>query len=140
MVRHQLTFVREDGMSISGIGSATGPAMNRMASDGDSASIEAKETGAVKMAEQQNGGVAPKAAPAPAAKPASNTSDLARLRLYASRHMSAGQIATQLGKSVATVIQEAAAAGINLNSGSSGNSSAAKTANPAIGSNINTTA
>ena len=134
-------------MSISAIGSATSVPVNNIASDGDSAAVEAKESKATKLAEQQNGGVAPKAAPAPAGKSSSSSNDLARLRMLASQHMSALQISHRLGIPVADVMEEAAAAGINLNAGSTGNSSAStdaatKSANPATGkgTNIDTTA
>lgn len=123
-------------MNISAIGSATSVPVNNIASDGDSASVEAKESKAAKLAEQQNGGVAPKAAPPSAGKSSSSSNDLTRLRMLASQHMSVSQIATRLGKSVSTVIQEAAAAGINLNAPSSRTA----TGNSAIGNNVNATA
>ncbi len=47
-------------MSISAIGSATSVPVNNIASDGDSAAAEAKESNATKLAEQQNGDAAPK--------------------------------------------------------------------------------
>ena len=127
-------------MSISAIGSATSVPVNNIASDGDSAAVEAKESKATKLAEQQNGGVAPKAAPASAGKSSSSSNDLARLRMLASQHMSASQIATQLGKSVSAVMQEAAAAGINLSAGSTSTSSTSTTGKPATGNNVNKTA
>ncbi|MGA7493263.1 MAG: hypothetical protein WB930_08545 [Syntrophobacteraceae bacterium] len=123
-------------MSISAIGSATSVPVNNIASDGDSAAVEAKESTATKLAEQQNGGVAPKAAQASTGKSSSSSNDLARLRMLASQHMSASQIATQLGKSVSAVMQEAAAAGINLSAGSTSTA----TVNPATGNNVNKTA
>ena len=127
-------------MSISGIGSATGVSLNSIASDGDSAAVEAAESRAAKLAEQQNGGIAPKAAPASKGKASSSTNDLVRLRMYVSERMPVSQIAQRLGKSVSAVMQEAAAAGINLNAGSTGNSSTVTTGNPAVGNNVNTTA
>jgi hypothetical protein len=127
-------------MSISAIGSATSVPVNPIAPDGDSAAVEAKESNATKLAEQQNGGVAPKAAPASAGKSSSSSNDLARLRMLASQHMSASQIATQLGKSVSAVMQEAAAAGINLSAGSTSTSSTSTTGKPATGNNVNKTA
>jgi len=127
-------------MSISAIGSATSVPVNNIASDGDSAAVEAKESKATKLAEQQNGGVAPKAAPASAGKSSSSSNDLARLRMLASQHMSASQIATQLGKSVSAVMQEAAAAGISLSAGSTSTSSTSTTGKPATGNNVNKTA
>jgi hypothetical protein len=125
--------------------------VNHNASDGDSAAVEAKESTATKLAEQQNGGVAPKAAPASTGKSSAKSNDVARLRMLASQHMSASQIAAQLGKSVSAVMQEAAAAGINLSAGSSsagststGSTSTGSTStasgNPAVGKNVNTTA
>ncbi len=127
-------------MSISTIGSATSVPVNNIASDGDSAAVEAKEPKAVKLAEQQNGGVAPKAAPASTGKSSSSNNDVARIRMLAGQHMSASQIATQLGKSVSTVVQEAAAAGINLSAGSAPTSSTSTTGKPATGNNVNKTA
>jgi len=138
-------------MSTSAISSVTSVPVNPVASDGDSAAAEAKESKATKLAEQQNGGVAPKAAPALTGKTSSKSNDLARLRMLASQHMSAAQIASQLGKSVSAVMQEAAAAGISLSAGSSGSSSTSASStssgststasrNPAIGKNVNTTA
>jgi hypothetical protein len=123
-------------MTISAISSATSVPVSTIAPDGDSAAAEAKESTAAKLAEQQNGGVAPKAAPASAGKSSSSSNDVARLRRLANQHMSASQIATQLGKSVSAVVQEAAAAGINLSSGSTGTA----TGNPAVGNNVNATA
>ena len=125
-------------MSISAIGSATSVPANNIASDGDSAAVEAKESKATKLAEQQNGGVAPKAAPASTGKSSSSSNDVARIRMLAGQHMSASQIATQLGKSVSTVMQEAAAAGINLSAGSPPLGTTIE--NPAIGNNVNTKA
>jgi hypothetical protein len=110
--------------------------VNNIASDGDSAAVEAKESKATKLAEQQNGGSAPKAASATAGKSSSKSNDLARLRTYANQHMSASEIAQRLGKSISAVIQEAAAAGINLNTPSSSTT----TGNPAIGNHVNTKA
>lgn len=139
-------------MSTSAISSVTIVPVNRTASDGDSAAVEAQESKATKLAEQQNGGVAPKAAPASAGKSSSKSSnDLARLRMLASQHMSAAQIASQLGKSVSAVMQEAAAAGISLSAGassaSSSNASSAGTGssskasgNPTVGKHVDTTA
>jgi hypothetical protein len=127
-------------MSISAIGSATSVPVNHIASDGDSAAVETKESKATKLAEQQNGGVAPKAAPASTGKSSPSSNDVARLRALASQHMSASQIASQLGKSVSAVIQEAAAAGINLSAGSTSTSSTSTTGKPATGNNVNKTA
>ena len=111
-------------MSISPISSVTTtPVPAKPASDGDSAAVEAAESNATKSAELANGGSAPKAAPASAGKSSSSSNDLARIRMLASQHMSASQIATQLGKSVSAVMQEAAAAGINLSAGSTSGSS-----------------
>ena len=125
-------------MGISAIGSATNVPVNTVASDGDSAAVEAKESKAVKLTEQQNGGIMPKAASASASagKKLSNTSDLVKLKMYANQHMSVSQIARRLGKSVSAVMQEAAVAGINLNTPSSSTA----IGNPAIGNNVNTTA
>ncbi len=123
-------------MSISAIGSATSVPVNNIASDGDTASVEAKESKAAKLAEQQNGGVTSKAASATAGKSSSRSNGLVKLKMYASQHMSVNQIAQRLGKSVSAVMQEAAAAGINLNT----SSSSTAIANPAMGNNVNTTA
>jgi glutamine synthetase type III len=87
------------------------------------------------LTEQQNGGTAAKTA-----QSTSQTNDLAKLKMYASQHMSASQIAQRLGKSVSAVMQEAAAAGITLDTGSTGSSSSAAKGNPAVGNNVNTTA
>ena len=125
-------------MSITPVGPAASASTYRApAADGDSAAVEAAESSATKAAEQANGGVAPKATPASTGKSSSGSNDLARLRMLASQHMSASQIAQRLGKSVSAVIQEAAATGINLNAGSTSDSSASTTANPAIGNNVN---
>ncbi len=123
-------------MGISAIGSATSVPVNNIASDGDSAAVEAKESKAIKLAEQQNGRIAPKAASATAGKSSSSSNDLVKLRMYVSQHMSVNQIAQRLGKSVSAVMQEAAAAGINLNTPSSSTA----IGNPAVGNNVNTTA
>src|SRR5271157_2058917 len=118
-------------MKISGISSSTSGYAKNIAPDGDSATAEANESKATKLAEQQNGQVAPQA-PSTGKQPA-KSNDLARLRMFANQHLSAGQIAQRLGKSVSNVMQEAAAAGISLSSGSSsGNSSYAKTGGTAI--------
>ena len=53
----------------------------------------------------------PKRLRQPGNKTSSSTKNLAKLKMLASQHMSAGQIAEQLGISVSTVMQEAAAAG-----------------------------
>ncbi|MGA2026018.1 MAG: hypothetical protein ABSH17_02985 [Syntrophobacteraceae bacterium] len=130
-------------MSISSISSVTTtPVSTQPASDGDSPAVEAAESNATKAAEQANGGSAPKTAPASAGKSSSSSNDLARLRMLASQHMSASQIAQRLGKSVSAVIQEAAAAGINLSAASTSASStstdaATKSANAAIGKGTN---
>ena len=123
-------------MGISAIGSATSVPVSKLASDGDSAAVEARESRTTKLAEQQNGGIAPKAASASGGKKSSNTNDLVKLRMYANQHMSASQIAQRLGKSVPAVMQEAAAAGINLNTPSPSTA----VMNPAIGNNVNRTA
>jgi hypothetical protein len=123
-------------MSISGIGSTTSVPVQKTAPDGDSPVIEAKESTAAKLAEQRNGGTAPKAAPSSVGKTSSNNNDLVKLKMYMSEHMSISQIAQRLGKSVSAVMQEAAAAGINLNTATS----SATTGNPAIGNNVNKTA
>jgi hypothetical protein len=126
-------------MSIAAVSSATtNPvSLTKTASDGDSPAVEAAESKKTKAAELANGGTAPKAAPSAAGKSSSSTQNLARIKMLASQHMSASQIAGQLGISVSTVQQEAAAAGINLNAGQTSDSSPAATGNPAIGNNIN---
>ena len=135
-------------MSISSIRSVkTTPASAKLVPDGRSPAVEASESKATKAAKQANGSIAPKAVPASAGKSSSRTNDLAKLMMLAGQHMSALQIAHRLGKSVSEVMEEAAAAGISLNAGSTGNSSAStdaatKSANPATGkgTNIDTTA
>jgi hypothetical protein len=135
-------------MSISSIRSVkTTPAPAKLVPDGRSPAVEASESKATKAAKQANGGIAPKAARASAGKSSSSTNDLAKLMMLASQHMSALQISHRLGIPVAAVMEEAAAAGINLNAGSTGNSSAStdastKSANTATGkgTNIDTTA
>jgi hypothetical protein len=47
-------------MNISGIGSSTASPMQKTAADGDSPAVEAAESQATKVAEQQHGGSAPK--------------------------------------------------------------------------------
>jgi len=123
-------------MSISAVGSATSVPVNNTASTGGSAADEATESTATKLAEQRNGGNASKAASATAGKSSSKSNDLAQLKMYANQHLSAGEIAQRLGKSVSTVIQEAAAAGVNLNTASSSTA----TVNSATGNNVNKTA
>jgi hypothetical protein len=123
-------------MSISGIRSTTSVPVQTTASDGDSAAVEAKESRATKLAEQQSGGAAPQKAPTSGAKLSSNTNDLVKLKMYASEHMSVSEIAQRLGKSVSAVAQEAAAAGINLNTASSGTT----TRNSATGNKVDTMA
>ena len=121
-------------MSISGIGSATG--------------VQVDPT---QMAEQQNGGNAPKAAstaPANSTDSAltggqssqtgqSSQSTTTQIQTYANQGLTAAQIAQMLGMSVLTVEQDAQAAGISL---SNGNSTPAQSGNPSVGNNINTTA
>lgn len=121
-------------MGISGIGSAVSAQVNQTASDGDSATAAASGSGATKLAETQNGGTA---AGKTAAQSSSNSSDLAKLKRLANQNMSATAIAQQLGKSVSTIVQEAAAAGIKINSG---NSSSTAGANPDVGQNVDTMA
>ena len=70
--------------------------------------LKQTESRAAKLAEQQNGGIAPKAAPASKGKASSSTNDLVRLRMYVSERMPVSQIAQRLGKSVSAVMQEAA--------------------------------
>ncbi len=123
-------------MSISGIRSTTSVPVQTTAPDGDSAAVEAKESRATKLAEQQGGGAAPQKAPTSGAKLSSNTNDLVKLKMYASEHMSVSEIAQRLGKSVSAVAQEAAAAGINLNTASSN----ATTRNSATGNKVDTMA
>lgn len=127
-------------MSISTVGSATNSLVNHVASDGDSAAAEAAESKATKQAEKMNGGVAPKATAVPAStsNTTSSTNDLSKLRMLANKHMSASAIAMQLGKSVSAVMQEAAAAGINLNSESSSDTTYKQAVG--IGTNVDTQA
>jgi hypothetical protein len=135
-------------MNISSIRSVkTAPASAKPAPDWRNPAVEASESKATKAAKQANGSIAPKAVPASAGKSSSRTNDLAKLMMLASQHMTALQISHRLGIPVADVMEEAAAAGINLNAGSTGNSSAStdaatKSANPATGkgTNIDTTA
>ncbi len=121
-------------MSISAIGSTTKVPVDQTSSGGVSAAVEAS------VSRKQNGGSAPNTITAPAStgKSSSSNSDLARLKMLANEHMTASAIAQQLGKSVSAVMQEAAAAGIKLSAGSTGNSPAASTGNPAKGNNVNT--
>ncbi len=69
----------------------------------------------------------------------SSTSDLAEIRRLANQHLSANQIAERLGKSVSTIIQEAVAAGINLNTSSTNGSSTSTTGNSATSNKVNVT-
>jgi len=132
-------------MSITPVGSASGASTyqaptaveQKTAPDGDSPAVESAESSATKSAEKANGSITPKAAPASTGKSSSSTNDLARLRVLASQHMSASQIAQQLGKSVSAVMQEAAAAGISLSAGSASTSSTSMTGNQATGNNVN---
>jgi hypothetical protein len=117
-------------MSVAGISSATNSYAQGVASDGDSGAVEAKESTATKLSEQQNGG---KATSVSTGQQSSSANNLAKLRTFANQHMPVSQIAQRLGISVSTVMQEASAAGINL---STGNSSRAN-ANPAVGNNVN---
>jgi len=135
-------------MSVTSVGSVSGAytyqanaaVPQKTAPDGDSAAVEAAESKTTKTAEQANGGVAPKVASASAANSSSTASNLAKLKLLASEHRSASQIAQQLGIPISTVRQEAAAAGINLNAGSTSNSPAPTTGNQATGNSSTTTA
>ncbi len=112
-------------MGISPISSVTsGPVSVQTSPDGDRPAVKAAGSKAAKVAEQANAGMAPKADTASAGKSSSSTNDLANLMMLASQHMSALQIAHQLGKSVSVVMEEAAAAGIHLSAGSAGDSSA----------------
>jgi len=77
-----------------------------------------------------SGGMPPKQA-------ASSSNDLAKLKMLVNEHMSISQIATRLGKSVSAIRQEAAMAGLTISAGSTSNSPAATTANPAVGNNVN---
>lgn len=66
----------------------------------------------------------------------SSASDSSKLKTLAAEGMSAGEIAQQLGMSVSKVMQEAAAAGINLDS----SSASSTTTDSSKGSNIDTVA
>ena len=103
-------------MSVSGIGSVTNSNMQGAASSGDSAATEAKESTTTKLSEQSNGG---KAGSTAGSSQSSSNANLTKIKTYANQHKSAAEIAQLLGISVSTVMQEASAAGVNLNSGSS---------------------
>ncbi|MDR3569231.1 MAG: hypothetical protein P4L43_14480 [Syntrophobacteraceae bacterium] len=120
-------------MSISGIASATSAYTQGTASDGDSAAVEAKESTATKLAEQSG-----KSGSTSGSSQSSSNDTLTKIKMYANQHMAPADIAQRLGLSVATVVQEASAAGVNLNSGSS--SAPPPSTNPAVGKNVDTTA
>lgn len=122
--------------SISGIGSATSTYVNKTASDGDSAAVEAKESAATKLSEKLNGGQSKSTS----ANQSSNSNNLSQLKMYASQHMTASQIAQKLGIPISTIVQEARTAGITLNNGSSSSNSTNTAANAAVGKNVDTTA
>lgn len=125
-------------MSISSINSTMAALVSTIAaSDGSNAAVEAAGSQKTDTPEQTNGGTAAAAAPASAGTSSSNASNMAKLRMLASRHLTASQIAAQLGISVSAVIQEAAAAGIHLSTGSSSGASGATAGNHAVGNNIN---
>jgi DNA-binding NarL/FixJ family response regulator len=127
-------------MSVTGVSSATSSsayqattsASQKPASDGDSPAVEAAESKKTKAAEQANGGTAPKAAPPTAKK--SSSSSLAKLKMLVAQHLSASQIAAQLGISVSTVMQQAAAAGLTIGSAST------PAGNPDVGNKVDVTA
>ena len=150
----QFTFhTKEMVMSIAPVGSVSGAstyrtpiaAKEKTAPDGDSATVRAAESDATKAAESTatkaaepaKVGNAPKAAPASAAKSSSNANNLTKLRLLASEHLPIGAIAKQLGITVSDVMEEAEAAGVNLNAGSNGSSATSTTRNPAVGNHVN---
>jgi hypothetical protein len=154
----QFTFhTKEMVMSIAPVGSVSGAstyltpiaAKQKTAPDGDGAvesdatkvaesnATEAAESNATEAAEPAKVGSAPKAAPASAAKSSSNADNLTKLRLLASEHLSIGEIAKQLGINVSDVMEEAEAAGVNLNAGSNGSSATSTTRNPAVGNHVN---
>ena len=121
-------------MSISAISSTTGNYMQGTASDGDSAAVEAKESAATKLSEQLNGG---KSSSTSGGTQSSSNNNLVKIKMYANQHMPAAEIAQRLGMSVATVVQEASAAGVNLNSA---NSPATTNTNAAVGNYVDTMA
>ncbi len=88
---------------------------------------------------QQNSTSSPPEASTLTASSASQSSQSTQneIKTYASEGMTAEQIAMELGIPVATVEQEAQAAGITL---SSGNAASSQSQNGAIGHIINTTA
>jgi len=130
-------------MSISSISSVkTTPASAKLAPDGDRPVVEAAKSKATRAAGQAKRGIAPKAARISAGKSSSSTNDLAKLRRFVSEQMSAYQIALRLGEPIIVVMEEATAAGINLNAGSTSTPStstdaAGKSANAAIGKGTN---
>ena len=125
-------------MSISGVGSATGSYMQGAAPDGDSAAVEAKESASTKASEQLNGG---KSGSKSGSSQAANSQVLNQIKAYANQHMPASEIAQRLGVSVSAVMQQASAAGINLNANTANPSasSASSAKNPDIGNNVDTT-
>ncbi len=130
-------------MSITAISSSTSAQTHQ--ADGDSPAVEAAESGKTKAAEQANGGSKPQTAPASAAYLSSNasssSSDTNKLRLLAAQHLPLATIAQRLGKSVSTILQEAAAAGICLNADSTINAAAVEnTDTEAVGNEIDLTA
>lgn len=84
-------------MGISGIGlgtnggSAADDYLKSISSGRSSAAEEAKVSTSTRLAEQQKGGMAPKAAPT--VGQSSNAGDITRIKAYANQHMSAAQIA-----------------------------------------------
>ncbi len=105
----------------------TQPVQQTTASNGNSAAAVSTQTQAT---------AAPKAAASSTGNASSSSNVVSQIRMYANEGMSASQIAQRLGQSVSTITQEASAAGVKINNGSSG-ASTANTGNPAVGGNIN---
>ncbi len=127
--------------AITSVGNAARlPVSQTVAPPGGASREEARESPAEKAREQQSPAQSAVTARSPqragggAAK--ASTSDQNRLRMLAGRHLTASQIAQQLGQSVSAVMSEAAAMGINLNAAASGASSAGNSGTPGIGANV----
>lgn len=123
-------------MTISGVDSATSSYTQGTAPGGDSAAVEAKESTTTKMSEQLNGG---KSGSTSGSSKATNNQVLNQIKMYANQHMPANEIAQRLGISVSEVMQQASAAGINLNANTA-NASASTVKNTDVGNNVDTMA
>ncbi len=108
----------------------------RTTSDGNAPGTEAAQSTATKIAQNANVGVSPKTITAQAVNRLSVANNLSKLKMLASQHLTAGQIAERLGISVSAVMKEAASAGLKLSTGSTDVSSVAVTANLPVGNNV----